>query len=302
MPLKVDATAAETFAALVRHISRGRCILFLGAGVHHPPGKDSRYSYPKNERPPLGNAFAEHLASRTKFSDRFTNESITNLARVSQDYETRFERSGLVTEIRQAVHTGKRPSPALRALADLNFPVVITTNYDQLFEQALRQAGKNPFVSVYKKNEVHEEMTDELPLGEDPKPDRPFLFKIHGDIDKPESIVITDEDYIQFVLRMSDKQDYHPVPEVVRYHLRKWPTLFIGYSLRDYNLRLLFKTLRWKLDKANFPPAYSVDPYPDPLILDVWYSQRRYVTFLVEDVWAFLPALYKGVMKKPMPR
>ena len=26
------------------------------------------------------------------------------------------------------------------------------------------------------------------------------MFKIHGDITKPETIVITDEDYIQFVL------------------------------------------------------------------------------------------------------
>jgi hypothetical protein len=38
----------------------------------------------------------------------------------------------------------------LRALARLDFPLVITTNYDQLFERALRDAGKQPRVEVYK--------------------------------------------------------------------------------------------------------------------------------------------------------
>jgi hypothetical protein len=285
---------------LAKSVAQGRCILFLGAGVHYPPGKDSRYSYPENERPPLGSAFSKRLASQSKFTSRFKKESVTNLQRVSQDYETKFQRIVLVEEIKTAMFTGKRPSPALKALAQLNFPVVITTNYDQLFEQALREVGKNPFISVYKKNEMQEEMTDDYE-GE-PTGDRPFIFKIHGDIDKPESIVITDEDYIQFILRMSDRAGYHPVPETVNYYLKRWPTLFIGYSLKDYNLRLLFKTLRWKLDKARFPPAYSVDPYPDPLILDVWHSQRRYVTFLIEDVWAFVPKLYEQVTKKPMPR
>ncbi len=38
----------------------------------------------------------------------------------------------------------------LEALAQLDFPIVITTNYDQLFERALRDAGKQPRVSVYK--------------------------------------------------------------------------------------------------------------------------------------------------------
>ena len=68
------------------------------------------------------------------------------------------------------------------------------------------------------------------------------------------SLVITDEDYIQFVLRMTDKEPYHPVPVTMKHYLKRWPTLFIGYSLKDYNLRLLFRTLRWKLDKAKFPP------------------------------------------------
>jgi hypothetical protein len=264
--------ALKELPMLINYVSQGTCILFLGAGVHYPPSPNSRYSYPENERPPLGNAFSEQLLSQVKSTDRSSSESDTNLQRVSQAFEIEFQRSLLVQEIKKAVFAGKRPSSALKALARLNFPIVITTNYDQLFEQALREAGKNPFISVYKKNEEQREETVDYPFDEELRGERPFIFKMHGDIDTPESIVITEEDYIQFVLRMGEQQNFHPVPETIRFYLRKWPTLFIGYSLKDYNLRLLVKTLRWKLDKAKFPPAYSVDPHPDRLIQEIWHA------------------------------
>jgi hypothetical protein len=76
--------------------------------------------------------------------------------------------------------------------------------------------------------------------------------------------------------------------------------LFVGYSLLDYNLRLLFKTLRWGLDLAKIPRTYSVDREPDPLILNVWQN-RKYVTFIAQDVWSFVPELYRRVRGTEMP-
>ncbi len=201
-------------------------------------------------------------------------------------------RHQLVDAIIEAVQTGKRPSPMLRALAEMGFPLVITTNYDQLFERALIAVGKQPRVAVYKPNP---EVTDDY---RDPTAESPIVFKIHGDIQRPETIVITDEDYIQFVLRMSDKDPYDPVPLTLKYYLTGWTTLFVGYSLLDYNLRLLFKTLRWKIDRASAPDMYSVDYHPDPLIFDVWHNQRRYVKFIAQDVWMFVPRLYERVLGK----
>jgi hypothetical protein len=95
---------------------------------------------------------------------------------------------------------------------------------------------------------------------------------------------------------MSNKDPYDPVPLTLKYHLMGWPTLFVGYSLLDYNLRVLFKTLRWKIDSASVPEMYSVDFRPDPLIFDVWHNQRRYVNFIAQDVWTFIPQLYERVL------
>jgi hypothetical protein len=100
---------------------------------------------------------------------------------------------------------------------------------------------------------------------------------------------------------MSDKDPYDPIPLSLKHYLTELTTLFVGYSLVDYNLRLLFKTLRWKIDAANVQDMYSVDVRPDPLILDVWQSQRRYVRFIAQDVWSFVPRLYELVRSEELP-
>jgi len=272
----------------------GECILFLGAGVHAPPPPDSPFQYPAEQRPPIGSALSMELAKKCGFAEDFPGEDPGNLQRVGLAYEVDDSREGLVDEIVTAVGSGKAPSPMLTALARMNFPIVITTNYDHLFEEALRAAGKQPRVSIYKPNldnSAIEETTEHL----GPTAAGPVIYKLHGDLDERGSLVVTDEDYIQFVMRMSDKKPYDPIPESLKVPLTTHKTLFVGYSLVDYNLRLLLKTLRRKIDPASRAKMYSVDLMPDPLILDVWDKQTRYVEFIAQDVWAFVPQLHKFV-------
>ena len=95
-------------------------------------------------------------------------------------------------------------------------------------------------------------------------------------------------------------EQYNPVPGVFRYFMKKWPVLFIGYSLLDYNLRLLFKTLSWIGDPAMVIRTYSVDLYPDRLIRAVYSTPRGPVQFIAQDVWTFVPALYQRVTGRKM--
>jgi SIR2-like domain len=270
-------------------VRKERCILFLGAGVHAPPPEGSPFAYPEEQRPPIGGDLSRLLASECGFAEEFPREDPGNLQRVALAYEIGASRGHLVDAIEGAVDVGKTPSPMLHALAQLDFPLVITTNYDQLFERALRDAGKQPRVSVYK---PEPEPTTDF---DNETAQTPVVYKLHGDIAHRESLVVTDEDYIQFVLRMSDKEPYDPIPLSLKHFLKRWTTLFVGYSLLDYNLRLLFKTLRWRIDPAKVPLTYSVDLQPDALILDVWENRRRYVKFIADDVWSFVPHLYERV-------
>ncbi len=298
---RVVEAVPEDVRAVAQKIRTDRCILFVGAGVHAAPPADSRWKYSESQRPMRGGELATHLAEQSDYSDHYPDETARNLGRIALycDIHRNYGREWLVREVRRKVHSGKRPSPAVRALAELDLAFFATTNYDQLLEDALRSHHKRPCVSTYHKDSKAQ--TDDY-VGDktDPTPEEPFLLKFHGDIDQPESLVITDEDYIDFLLRMGDKEPFNPVPPVFRYAFARYTTIFVGYSLLDYNLRLLFKTLRWNVDKARMPKTFAVDPYPDRLIRDVYDDRDRFVQFIVRDVWSFVPMLYREVTGREM--
>jgi SIR2-like protein len=300
----LDQGGTESSVALKRltdRVKAGQCILFLGAGVHAPPPNDSLYKYPEEQRLPLGRHLSELLAEKYDFETRFPGESPCDLQRVSLYVETTdgLGLNALSEFMRAQLTAGRRPSPALRMLAELPFRIIVTTNYDRMLESALRKCDpeKEPDVFVYDPDAV--EPTPDT--RDDPTAERPLVFKMHGDIEDGGSMVITDEHYITFVQRMSDKEALHPVPQTVRYRMRQWPTLFVGYSLRDYNLRLLFRTLRWRIDTAEIPTSFSVDRNPDPLVLKVLQDKLKFVTFVAQDLWTFVPWLYKEVRGREYP-
>ena len=298
------AQAKEAFEDIAKAVESKQCNLFLGAAVNAPPEPDSPYRYDVDKRPPMGWELAEQMVAECGYKTAYPKQDPYNLLRVAQHFEADKGRPKLVEFLTARVMTGKEPSAALRALAQLDFPVVITTNYDRLFEDALAdlRPKKTPFVSVYKRqrHQKSESPAYGSPWG---APQYPIVFKMHGDIMEPESIVITDEDYIQFLVRMREPDETQPVPRRVQRSLMENPTLFVGYSLKDYNLRVLLKILRAGLDVTEFPPVFAVDRSPDALIWEFWYnrSNPRIVNFVAQDIWTFVPALYKRITTREMP-
>jgi hypothetical protein len=285
---------------IVDSIKRGQCILFLGAmaSAALPPETEKRFVY--TSAPPGGTELSLKLARR--FNYPYSDSS--NLQRVSLFVETQpnQRRSGLINAIFGEITKPEiTPSPALKMLAELPFRFIITTNYDQLFELALRSAKstsgslKSPIIRVYDPSLTGK--PEPVPL--DPSEDRPVFLKLHGDIDRPDSIVITEEDYITFIYRMGSTH-FHPIHEKIRSRMMEWPVLFVGYSLKDYNLRLLFRTLRWNIDGASYPLSVAVDPYPDDLIVAVYQDGAEPIlSFIKQDLWHFVPALYEACLGHP---
>jgi SIR2-like domain len=161
----------------------------------------------------------------------YLDSDVTNLQRVSLFYQFHpgGARNSLVNAIREEIteyeemtELGERrkrrfePSPALHMLARLPFPIVITTNYDRLFESALARANtregssKQPLIRIY--DPTRDSPPESVPL--DPTEQEPILLKLHGDIDRPESIVVTEEDYIVFIQRMSVSH-LHPTHDYI---------------------------------------------------------------------------------------
>ena len=125
-------------------------------------------------------------------------------------------------------------------LADLNLPVYITTNYDHFIEATLESRGKQPIsdfcrwnedlVEYAKENEInsiiYKEGTDYKPT-----PANPLVYHLHGDIEHPNSMVLTEKDYIDFVINLNRSDIKNIFPSNVRLALASNSLLLIGYSL-----------------------------------------------------------------------
>ena len=305
------------------------CVLFLGAGIHSEPPDELRHIYPskKKDFPLRGKELSEALADeciqrldkerkpapddpslteerqlkrkiREKQCEKeheYLMQRRGELQRTSWYYERLHRnRAALVEKITDGVETDKKPSALVRALAEIDFPVVITTNYDRLFETALRRFDKQPEIRIYNPNDG----AAARDFRGNPDCRKPWLLKIHGCVSVPSSIVVTDEDYIRFVMRMGDHPDFGVVPQQIQVKLKNWVTLFVGYSLLDYNLRLLFRTLDRRTDPAELSSKFSVDPSPDLLIKATY---RTLVSFIEQDSWIFVPDLYQRIFGRPMP-
>ena len=80
-----------------------------------------------------------------------------------------------------------------------------------------------------------------LPAAYDPKPACPLLFHMFGHVADPSSLVLTEDDYLDFLVRTSDKQDL--IPQCVQNAMRNNSLLFLGYQTNDLDFRVILRSL-----------------------------------------------------------
>jgi hypothetical protein len=99
--------------------------------------------------------------------------------------------------------------------------------------------------------------------------DRTVILKIHGAVNRldseQDSYVITEDHYIDYLTR-TDLSNLVPVTLAAR--LRKSHFLFLGYSLLDWNLRVILYRI-WG-EQALTYKSWSVQLNPRPLELEFW--------------------------------
>ena len=180
-------------------------------------------------------------------------------------------------------------------LADLNLPIYITTNYDHLMENALLSKGKDPKIEFSRWNNTIIEYTRraEIPFLSDnpeyvPSPATPLVFHLHGDMDHPRSMVLTEQDYLNFIFNMSNL-DRNPMilPNIVRKSFATSSQIFLGFSLNDMNSRILFRSIAVFLSEVE--PPYSVAIMPPPSIPNSDYENvaqtKKYLTEFARDMF-----------------
>lgn len=110
----------------------------------------------------------------------------------------------------------------LKEISRKNISGVITTNYDMFLENNL---------DGYRKFIGQEELIFSSIQG------LAEIYKIHGSIENPETIVINEEDYIKF-----EKQSSYLAAKLMTIFM-EYPIIFMGYSISDTNILKILEAI-----------------------------------------------------------
>lgn len=264
----------EKLDTIATEIKSGTCVPFLGAAA-----SVSSNGY---KGPPTGTQLAKELADECGYPD----DDTWNLPRVAQFYEYKEKRKGLVDRLVGRILPYSEPSPIhilISQIAKLGtIRCIITTNYDRLMEIALDRAGVAwmPFVQKPVDREAQAFFPPRGFSG-------PVLYKMHGTIQEPETVVITEDDYIEFLaaLRSNDQGIPSNIPYYFTQYFSTCTLLFVGYGLEDWNFKVLFKGLIEKLPRHLKPTSYAIQKYPSDFLEHYW--KQRGIEILYIDVYEF---------------
>ena len=245
---------------LLERIKDGECTPFLGAGACAGVL-------------PLGSEIAERWAR----DEGYPLDDCTDLARVAQflavQYDAIRPKQELIRQFRRVEAPNfTNPYEPHRVLADLPLPVYITTNYDNFLFQALSQAEyapglkKSPVREVCRWNKyIQTKFKHQSTLHRQSSYSRitektPVIFHLHGHAELAESMVLTEDDYLDFLVNISKDEDL--LPPRIQEAMAGTSLLFLGYRLSDWNFRVLFRSVVGYLEKSIARAHISVQLVP----------------------------------------
>lgn len=275
---------------LVRHIQQKRCVVFVGAGLSAGAGLPTWKEL-------LLRGIQELVGSLPK--GEIHQEELTNLVKWGKLLEVAdFCKEKLGSAYHQFLSEQVRGDqvqnlpPTHDVLMRLPFSAWVTTNYDKLLERAYSQVrgGGSPKTLTHKDTEA---------LGRLLFDGGPFILKAHGDIDRPETVVLTSRDYSEII---------HANPafnEIFSGLLLTKALLFVGYSLSDPDFRLLMDRQLTHF-KGFVPERYALMTGVGEVEQDVLWRTARIRVISYDnasrkhaEVLDFLKALEAEVLPKP---
>jgi len=161
-----------------------------------------------------------------------------------------------------------KKSAIYELIVKLDFPIIYTTNYDPFLETAFDHHGK-----AYRKiRHVSDFVYRDRNTTE--------IVKYHGDLEDEKSIVLTETSYFE-------RLDFETALDIkIRADVLGRTVLFIGYSLRDINIRYLFHRLtklwRFAASGTKRPKSFVFLSRPNAVQKQVLENHKIYP--LVSDV------------------
>lgn len=123
-------------------------------------------------------------------------------------------------------HDPNIDAPLSNAIIDLAPAHIITTNYDKLIENCRSIQKDNYEVIINDKDLLNAKKNK-------------YIIKMHGDIDNPDTIVLKEADYLEYT------QKHVLIEMFIKSLLTDHTMLFLGYSLNDYNVKLIISWINY---------------------------------------------------------
>lgn len=192
---------------------------------------------------------------------QFLNDRLLKLGEKSERYRNDEEYKITVSELKKPSKGQKRFSEVaaqlgypqfmngredpLRLLAKLPVNIYITTSYSDFLERALIAEKKEPQTQLCFCRNKGKAIAKFLPQRDfTPEEKKPAVVHLFGLEDDPSSLVLSEDDYINFLMNAVEdlgREEYYPA--YLKSALWDSSLLLLGYYLRDWDFRTLFRFL-----------------------------------------------------------
>ncbi len=141
------------------------------------------------------------------------------------------------------------PNEPHRVLASLGLPLYLTTNVDSFMVEALRAQGRQPVREYCRWHPDLDLPPSRLITGYEPTPAAPLVYHLFGSDEEAGSLVLTEDDYLAFLVRIAAERDR--IPNLIRGALASSALLFVGFNLYDWEFRVVLHGLVAGLDRRR---------------------------------------------------
>lgn len=226
---------------LVEELAYRRCLIFLGSGISATAKNDD------GESPDTGGAFLDNVKSKMKNPSGDDKKFVEDMLK-KQNYLLALQAiadlcdSGEYSNYLKSQYLrGKyKPSKVHELIKDLDSKIVVTTNFDKLYEGLCHEPEYITF-----------DYTDTRSIIGSIKAPENIIIKAHGSIDDTEKLIFTAKQYYQ--AQEKYPEFYHLMTALFLTHT----VVFFGYSLNDPDINLLLQFLH---NTANSScPHYMID-------------------------------------------
>lgn len=205
---------------LINQIRAGNVVLWAGSG------------FPKYTEYPDGKQLAEIIKENVQYSDRKYFEDKQQLIDVAQEFSEFYESECLIEILKNAFNEEPTSLQYHQMIAQIpQITHIVTTNYDDLFERAYG----DKICPIVKDQDIPKSIIR----------DKVVVYKIHGSLESPDTIVITQDDYQNFYGNL-DSLIWTKIKTLIAENT----ILFLGYAFEDLHVRYLFESVFKKLGSA----------------------------------------------------